>query len=374
MTTGFVFAERYLWHETGSWSDLSEWLQPSSQPEGPEAKRRIRNLLEVTGVLSQLTLIPPRAALRDEIERFHLPDYVDRIVAMSSAGGGDAGGFTPFRTRAYEIAALAAGGVITAVDAVLNGTVANAYALIRPPGHHASPETGDGFCIFNNIGIAVQHAREVRGMRRIAVVDWDVHHGNGTQSGFYEDPDVLTISLHQDAWFPIGSGGREQNGAGAGAGANLNVPLPPGSGSGAYEFTFDRVVAPALERFRPDFIFVACGLDANYMDPLARMMLDSESFRVMTRRIRELANRVCEGRLVLVHEGGYAEQIVPFCALAVIEALSDLSAGIEDPWVARNRSCPGQELLPHQSSAIVAAEELVARVPMPPQSILHRPY
>ena len=109
MTTGFVFAERYLWHETGSWSDLSEWLQPSSQPEGPEAKRRIRNLLEVTGVLSQLTLIPPRAALRDEIERFHLPDYVDRIVAMSSAGGGDAGGFTPFRTRAYEIAALAAG-------------------------------------------------------------------------------------------------------------------------------------------------------------------------------------------------------------------------------------------------------------------------
>lgn len=366
MATGFVFAERYLWHETGSWSELSEWVQPSSPPESPEPKRRIRNLLDATGLLARLTPIQPRPATRTDIERFHVPYYVERIRALSASGGGDAGGFTPFRPRAYDIASLSAGGVIVAVDAVLDGVVTNAYALVRPPGHHASPQTGDGFCIFNNIGVAVQYARSVRGVRRVAVVDWDVHHGNGTEAGFYEDPDVLTVSLHQDAWYPIGSGGRDRNGSGRGAGANVNVPLPAGSGSGAYELAFERVVVPALRRFQPDLILVACGLDANYMDPLARMMLDSESYRVMTMRMREVADSVCGGRLVVVHEGGYAAEIVPFCALAVIEALSGLSAGIVDPWLARNRSCPGQELLPHQAAAVIAAAELVPRVPAPP--------
>lgn len=363
MLTGFVFAERYLWHETGSWSEMSEWVQPSSPPESPEPKRRIRNLLDVTGLLAKLALIEPRAATRTEIERFHVPRYVDRIRELSAAAGGDAGGFTPFRPRAYEIAALSAGGVIAAVDAVLGGAVANAYALVRPPGHHASPETGDGFCIFNNIGVAVHHARVAHRLQRIAVVDWDVHHGNGTEAGFYEDPDVLTISLHQDGWYPIASGGRERNGAGRGLGANLNIPLPAGCGSGAYELAFESVVVPALRRFRPELVFIACGLDANYMDPLARMMLDSESFRAMTLRIREVADAVCGGRVVAVHEGGYAAEIVPFCALAVIEVLSGLSAGIPDPWVGRNRGCPGQEILPHQAAAVMAAAELVARVP-----------
>jgi len=342
-------------------------VQPSSPPESPEPKRRIRNLLEITGLLPRLTTVPPRPASRAELERFHVPRYVEQISAMSAAGGGDAGGFTPFRPGAFEIASLSAGGVIAAADAVLDGIVRNAYALVRPPGHHASPSTGDGFCIFNNIGVAVEHLRHVRGIQRVAVVDWDVHHGNGTEAGFYENPDVLTISLHQDAWYPLASGGRERNGAGRGLGANLNVPLPAGSGSGAYDLAFEHVVEPALQRFQPEFIFVACGLDANYMDPLARMMLDGESYRAMTLRIRAVADAVCAGRLVVVHEGGYAAEIVPFCALAVIEAMSGLSAGIADPWVPRNRGCPGQELLPHQAAAVMAAAALVQRVPAQPQ-------
>jgi acetoin utilization deacetylase AcuC-like enzyme len=363
VTTGFVFSERYLWHETGSWGETSPWLQPSLSPEGPEPKRRIRNLLELSGLLDRLTAIAPRAATRAEVERFHRPAYVERIIAQSAGVGGNAGGFTPFAHGAYEIALLAAGGVISAVDAVLDGAVANAYALVRPPGHHASPETGDGFCLFNNIGVAIQHARHARGLRRIAVVDFDVHHGNGTETGFYEDAEVLTISVHQDGWYPAGRGSRDDNGAGPGAGANINIPLPAGSGAEAYELAFERVVEPALHRFAPELIFIACGLDANSYDPFGRMLLDSEAFRSFAARIRRVADALCDGRLVVAHEGGYSAEVVPFCALAVIEAMSGLSSGVEDPFLAANRASPGQELLPHQASAVAAAAELVTRVP-----------
>lgn len=187
MTTGFVFAERYLWHETGSWTEASPWIEPSTPPESPEPKRRIRNLLEVSNVAERLTSLAPRCATRFELERFHTPSYIERISSMSQARGGNAGGLTPFGRGSYEIARLAAGGVITAVDSVLKGIVDNAYALVRPPGHHASPDRGDGFCLFNNIAVAVNHARAVHGLHRIAVLDWDVHHGNGTEAGFYED-------------------------------------------------------------------------------------------------------------------------------------------------------------------------------------------
>jgi acetoin utilization deacetylase AcuC-like enzyme len=363
VTTGFIFSERYLWHETGSWSETSPWLEPSGPPEGPEPKRRIRNLLEVTGLLDKLLAVAPRQATRAEVERFHHPAYVDRIVELSRGNGGNAGNFTPFGRGSYEIALLAAGGVIAAVDAVLDCTVSNAYALVRPPGHHASPEGGDGFCLLNNIGIAVHHARRARGVRRVAIVDWDVHHGNGTESGFYDDPDVLTISVHQDGWYPAGRGSCGDNGAGRGAGANLNIPLPAGCGSAAYELAFDRVVGPALQRFEPELIVVASGLDANSMDPYGRMLLDSDSFRALAARMRNLAEELCAGRLVLAHEGGYSAEVVPFCALAIIEVLSGVSTGVEDPFLAINRASPGQDLVGHQAAAIEAAAALVGRVP-----------
>ena len=170
-----------------------------------------------------------------------------------------------------------------------------------------------GFCLLANIPIAIEAARAKHGIERVAVIDWDVHHGNGTQSIYYDDPDTLTISLHKDRCFPPGYSGADDRGEGAGVGANLNVPLLAGSGDDAYRYAFQRIVLPALERFRPELIIVASGLDASAVDPLARMQLHTDSYRFMTRAVKEAAQRHCGGRLVIVHEGGYSEAYVPFC-------------------------------------------------------------
>jgi acetoin utilization deacetylase AcuC-like enzyme len=188
------------------------------------------------------------------------------------------------------------------VDCVLRGEADNAYSLSRPPGHHCLADQAMGFCMLANIPIAIEAARARHGIERVAVVDWDVHHGNGTQAIYEERGDVLSVSLHQENCFPPGYGGVADRGRGAGLGANLNVPLP-----------------------------VACGYDANAVDPLARMLLHSGSFRAMTARLREAAEQLCDGRLVLVHEGGYAEAYVPFCGLAVLEELSGIRTAVEDP-------------------------------------------
>ena len=168
-----------------------------------------------------------------------------------------------------------------------------------------------GFCLLANIPIAIESARAKHGIERVAVLDWDVHHGNGTQAIYYDDPNTLTISLHQDRCFPPGYSGTEDRGEGAGVGANINVPLPAGSGHEAYLYAFERIVSPALDAFKPELIVVASGLDANGLDPLARMLLHSNSFREMTRLVMNAANDHCEGRLVIVHEGGYSEAYVP---------------------------------------------------------------
>ena len=227
---------------------------------------------------------------------------------------------------------------------MLDGPVANAYALVRPPGHHALPGSGMGFCLFANVAVAVRHAQAERGTGRVAVVDWDVHHGNGTQAVFEDDPSVLAISLHQDGLYPARSGGLEQNGTGAGEGATLNVPLPAGSGRGAYLAALERVVVPALERFRPELIVVACGFDAGALDPLGRMLLSAAAFGELTGGAARRGRTACAaGDSSASHEGGYAAGHVPFCGLAVIERLSGESAGVEDPFAylgeIRGRSC-----------------------------------
>ena len=249
--------------------------------------------------------------------RVHPDEYLARIKELSSGRGGDAGSETPFGNGSYEIAQLAAGGTIAAIDAVLDGTVANAYALVRPPGHHALADLGMGFCIFANVAVGVRHAQAARGLGRVAVVDWDVHHGNGTQAIFWEDPSVLAISLHQDGLYPSRSGLHEQVGESAGKGTTLNVPLPAGSGSGAYLAAVDQVVVPALEAFAPELIVIACGFDAGALDPLGRMLLAASAFGEMTGRLLDAADRICGGRLVASHEGGYSAGHVPFCGLAV---------------------------------------------------------
>jgi acetoin utilization deacetylase AcuC-like enzyme len=354
-----------MWHDTGTGAwviPAGLTVQPLGHLENAEGKRRIRNLLEVSGLIEHLVPIKPRAATEDEILRLHTREYVDRIKGESSKLGGDAGDLTPFGPGSFEIALLAAGGCITAVEAVLDGKVDNVYALVRPPGHHAERDSGRGFCIFGNVALAALHAREVRGLSRIAVVDWDVHHGNGTEHAFYDDPSVLTISIHQDNNFPPDSGAITDTGSGAGAGYNINVPLPAGSGVGAYVATFERVVAPALRSFRPELIFVASGLDASAMDPLASMMMTSDGYRKLTQVMLQVAGEVCGGRLVVCHEGGYSPAYVPYCGLAILEELSGRRTEVADPLLGLLASFGGQELQPHQDAVIRQATKLAAAV------------
>ncbi|WP_321393658.1 class II histone deacetylase [Emcibacter sp.] len=364
--TGFVWHEIYMWHDTGTHAGVlpaGNPIQPGIHAENPETKRRFKNLLEVSGLYEKLVHIAPRPATDEEILRVHTADYINRLKQESaSPRGGDAGLLTPFGPGSFEIAALSAGGVIAAVDAVLDGRADNAYALVRPPGHHAEPDMGKGFCLLANAAIAGRHALAARGLGRIAYVDWDVHHGNGTERVFWEDPRALTISIHQDRNFPPDSGDMSDIGGGAGEGYNINIPLPAGTGVGAYEATFDRVVLPALRAFRPDMIFVPSGFDAGAHDPLGRMMMHGEGYRSLTNKLLGVADELCGGRIVMSHEGGYNAPTVPFYGLAVMEALSGIKTEVEDPFMALLEGLGGQELQPHQDEVIRAAETLLERL------------
>jgi acetoin utilization deacetylase AcuC-like enzyme len=356
--TGWVWHERYAWHDARGLLDTfgrEALFEPEPSLESGNTKRRLRNLIDASGLLGELVAIEPRAATDEDLRSVHTPDYIERVRAKSEHLGGDAGGSSPFGRWTYEIAALAAGGCLTAVDAVLEGTVANAYALVRPPGHHAGPAGGCGYCVFSNLALAALHLRRARGLDRVAIVDWDVHHGNGTQAAFWTDPSVLTVSLHQEDLFPPGSGAVEEIGEGDAAGTNINVPLPAGSGRAAYLAALDRIVVPAIERFRPDFILVACGLDAGMIDPLGRMNLTSECFGLMTERIKQAAVSLCDGRLVLCHEGGYSSAYVPYCGLAVVERLAGVRTNVVDPWLTDARKVRELPLRAHEAEAIDTA-------------------
>jgi acetoin utilization deacetylase AcuC-like enzyme len=362
MSTGFVFHELYLWHNTWNYSGIfapSLTVQPGEHNENPETKRRMRNLIEVSGLIDQLVQLQPRYATEDEVARFHTRDHIAKIKALSEAGYGEASWLTPLGKGSYEIALLAAGGAMVATDAVVQGKVRNAYALIRPPGHHAVADLGMGFCLFGNAVIAIHHAKATYGIGKVATVDWDVHHGNGTQAAFYADPSVLTISLHQDNLYPPASGGIEERGEGKGLGTNINVPLPPGSGNGAYIAAFERVVIPALRRFKPELIVVPSGFDGSGVDPLGRQMVSSEGYRAMTRMLLSAADELCQGRLVMTHEGGYSAMYVPYCGLAVLEEMSGIKTPVEDPWAPLMAGWGGQDLQPHQAALIDQAARLV---------------
>jgi acetoin utilization deacetylase AcuC-like enzyme len=354
-----------MWHDAGRWAGFvppGGLVQPGDTFEHPESKRRLYNLIEASGLGAKLLRIEPRAATTEELGRFHTSTYLARLRDQSAAGGGDAGEFTPFGPGSYDIACLAAGGVIEAVDAVLDRRVDNAYALVRPPGHHAEHDRGRGFCLLGNIAVAVMHARAVRGVGRVAVVDWDVHHGNGTQAAFYGDPEVLTVSLHQERAYPLDSGDLSETGEGRGRGYNLNLPLPAGSGDGAYRAAMQRIVLPALYRMRPELIVIACGFDASFLDPLGRMLCHSGTYRELTRSVLLAARELCSGRLLLCHEGGYSPAYVPACGLAVLEELSGQRTAFEDVAGHVASLTGGQALLPHQAAAIDRALPLLAGI------------
>jgi acetoin utilization deacetylase AcuC-like enzyme len=355
-----VWHEEYLWHDSsGSAGPLGRGepdVEPGDFGDAPDARRRLHSLLAVSGLLEHLKLLTPRRAQTQELLRFHTREYLELIERLSKEGGGSAGPNAHFGARGYDIARLAVGGAITAVDAVLDDAVDNAYALIRPAGHHAMSDSGYGSCLFANAALAALHAKEARGVERAAILDWDVHFGNGTQTAFWTDPSVLTVSIHQADWSPRREGNIDDVGAGPGRGANINAPLPPGTGSGGYLALMKRVIVPAIRSHEPHLIFVCCGLDANAMDPFGRMMLTSETFRAMTRQMLNLAAETCRGRLVFVHEGGYAPVYVPFCGLAVIEELSGGRTTVEDPFLARYAHPAYDELQPGQEAIIRVLE------------------
>eukprot|EP00919_Chromeraceae_sp_WS-2016_P059066 GHVR01140359.1.p1 GENE.GHVR01140359.1~~GHVR01140359.1.p1 ORF type:complete len:369 (-),score=88.47 GHVR01140359.1:2869-3975(-) len=337
MTTGFFMDERCFWHAGGNYAftmpvgGLVQPLAAGGLPENPETKRRLRNLMEVTGLMAELDVRSAPLATREELLRVHPAAYLDDFKRLSDAGGGELGLRTPFAAGGFEIAALSAGLSVAAVEAVAKGDLANAYALSRPPGHHALPDFPNGFCLLANIAIAIEAAKAKGLVGRVAVLDWDVHHGNGTEAIFYDRDDVLTISLHQEGNYPLDTGALADRGDGAGTGYNINLPLHAGSGHNAYLHAFDRVVIPALEAFAPDMIIVACGFDASIVDPLARIQATAETFADMTHRIKAAAQKLCGGKLVLVHEGGYSEAYVPFCGHATIAALADSDITAPDP-------------------------------------------
>jgi acetoin utilization deacetylase AcuC-like enzyme len=300
-------------------------------PESPETKRRLRNLIEVTGLIRDLDVQSADPADWSDLARVHPESYLRAFKEMSDAGGGELGLRTPFGRGGFEIAALSAGLAKAALLSVLDGRNRNAYALSRPPGHHCLPDFPNGFCLLANIAIAIEAALAEGRAGRVAVVDWDVHHGNGTEAIFLSRPEVLTISLHQERNYPMDTGGAEVRGEGAAFGTNLNIPLPPGTGHRGYLAAMERLVLPALHRFQPDAIIVACGYDAAAVDPLSRMMATAETFGAMTGQMMQAADDLCEGRLVLVHEGGYSEVYVPFCGHAVLEAISASAITAPDP-------------------------------------------
>ncbi|MDV6270797.1 class II histone deacetylase [Rhodococcus globerulus] len=354
--TGYVWHELYGWHDTGNYAGLlppGGFIQPGITFENPETKTRFASLVEVSGFINYLERITPTAATVDDLMRVHSRDHIERIQTESLTGGGDAGdGISPVGRGSYEVALLAAGGTISAARAVTEGIVRNAYALVRPPGHHALPDSGMGYCIFANIAIAIEWVRAHTQYRRFAVVDLDVHHGNGTETIYREDADVLTISIHQDRLFPQNSGLITQTDQAA-----INIPLPAGCGNGAYASAMTRVVLPALERHSPDMIFVAAGFDASANDPLGRMSVTARGFFDVASSLVAAADKLCEGRLVMSHEGGYSAPYVPFCGLAVLEALAGESSGVQDPFEPIWGPSPQHAVQPWQTDTIAAAAE-----------------
>ena len=367
--TGYVWNELYAWHNTGmggAFLPAGGYVEPGQvHAENADTKRRIENLLEVSGLKRSLVEFRDfPSATKEDVLTFHTADYVERIIAMSAAGGGDAGELTPFGPGSYEIALKSAGGCLAAGRAIMKGEIDNAYVLNRPPGHHAEADIGRGFCIFGNGVITANVLRREFGLKRIAFFDWDVHHGNGTQKGFYGDPDTLVISAHQYQFYPQDSGFVEENGEGKGVGTNINIPLPPGSGHGAYIHAVKSVVLPALDRFKPELIIVLSGFDAGAIDPLGRNMAFSKTYREMTELLMGAAERHCNKRLLMLHEGGYSAAYTPFCGLAVLETLSGVSTGVEDPFADFLGNLGMQDLQPHQAEMIAKSAALCANVPV----------
>jgi acetoin utilization deacetylase AcuC-like enzyme len=302
--------------------------------EGPDRMRNMHSILARGPLKRHFKWHRGRKASREELLTFHTAAYLRDLETAAKAGGKWYTRTTYFTPRSMHPVAVAAGTALAAADHVMAGKSEVAYALVRPPGHHAGPETADGYCFLNNTALAAQRARD-HGAKRVAILDWDVHHGNGTQEGFYDRDDVLTVSFHMDhgAWHPKfhpQTGKADEVGRGRGRGFNVNVPLPMGTGDEGYLRAMREIVVPAVDAFRPEMIVVANGQDANQFDPNGRQLVTMAGFRALAGEARALARRHTGGRLIIVQEGGYQVTYAALCMHASIEGFLGLEPTIRD--------------------------------------------
>lgn len=333
---GYAWHPRFLEHHV------------EGHPEGADRLQAVMRRLEAVGELSKLRALGLSPATFDELCELHSPAYVTRIYSIAERGGGLLDDDTYLVGASFEAAALAVGAVLRCAAAVMRGEVRRAAALVRPPGHHAFADHGEGFCLFNNAAFAARAvaggiaggdamwspmARRSHAQRtpRALVVDFDVHHANGTQAIFEDDPSVLVLSLHQFGRIYPGTGGPEEVGHGAGRGATINVPMPAGAGDALYARAFDEIVVPAARRFKPDALIVSCGYDAHWRDPLAQVQLSLSGFTRIARTLRDLADELCDGRMVCVLEGGYDREALAMGVANLTRVLRGADDECDDP-------------------------------------------
>jgi acetoin utilization deacetylase AcuC-like enzyme len=292
--TGLHLDPIYKEHDTGH-----------GHPEQIARYDAVTDALTSAGLVSRTHPIPLRKADEGELALCHHARYIEIVKADVRAGKGDLStGDTNIGPKSYDVAVAAVGAVLNAVDAVMTGTVPNAFCAVRPPGHHARPAQGMGFCLFNNIAIGARHAQKKHGADKVLIVDWDVHHGNGTQDIFHEDGSVFFFSTHQSPWYPF-TGHSDEKGAGKGKGTTMNFPFPAGAGIKEIGKAFGEHLRTAMTDFKPDLVMISAGFDSRMGDPLGHFMLTDDDFTSLTRIMREIADEHCTGRIVSVLEGGY---------------------------------------------------------------------
>lgn len=307
MKTGLVLDRRYEAHDAGA-----------GHPERPERIRAIRELMAQYR-REGLVDVEPRLATAEELALNHAPEHVALVASSARHPRARFDADTQVCSESFATAALAAGGYLRLLEAILAGDVDNGFAFVRPPGHHAETDRAMGFCLFNNVAIGARWLR-TRGIGRILIVDWDVHHGNGTQESFYDDPDTLYVSTHQYPFYP-GTGAAQEVGRGAAAGRTLNVPLPAGCGDDEYVAAFTGLIAPVARQFRPEVVLISAGFDADRRDPLAGMQASEAGFRAMTRVLMNVAAEHAGGRLAAILEGGYDLDALRAAVPAVLDEL-----------------------------------------------------
>jgi acetoin utilization deacetylase AcuC-like enzyme len=328
--------DRYLEHNPGE-----------GHPESPDRLRVIYDLLDRE--FASLSRIAPRLATEAELALVHDPLYIQHVADTAGRAHTQLDPDTGLSARSYEIARLAAGGLLQAIDSLFHNPQSeirnpkSVFAFLRPPGHHAEPGHAMGFCLFNNIAIAAAYAKEQYGLKRVLIVDWDLHHGNGTQHSFYDDRSVLYFSSHQHPYYP-GSGSFDQVGTGRGEGFTVNAPFPTGFGDGEYLSVYDRILKPIALEYQPELVLVSAGFDPYFADPLGGMQVTAEGFGALAGLVRDIADRTCNGKMVLALEGGYN------------------SLGLRDGVRAVLQALLSSEALPAQNHSTPAAEQVIERI------------